>query len=193
MDCEAPESPFRGVGRVMANIEKGIAICYLDFDGVLHHEEVFGDPRRGIYIGEPGHSLFEWAPILESLLEPFPDTRIVLSTSWVAKKSFTFARLELPEGLKRRVIGATFHTRGIPKREFQELPRSVQILADVERRRPDFWFAIDDDDFGWPNWCRAKLVKTNGATGISDVEVQRKILSLLMQTLGTRAGPSAQF
>jgi len=33
-------------------------VLYLDFDGVLHHEDVWWLPRRGAYIRPPGFKLF---------------------------------------------------------------------------------------------------------------------------------------
>lgn len=43
-------------------------VLYLDFDGVLHHEDVWWHPRRGVYIRTPGHQLFEHVPLLEEVL-----------------------------------------------------------------------------------------------------------------------------
>ncbi len=58
---------------------EGEPVLYLDFDGVLHHEDVHWDPRRGAYLGGAagGHRLFEWIPALEQLLQEFPAVRIV--------------------------------------------------------------------------------------------------------------------
>jgi histidinol phosphatase-like enzyme len=49
----------------------GTMILFLDFDGVLHEDPCFDEAR-----------LFECAPGLAQALEPFPEVRIVLSTSW---------------------------------------------------------------------------------------------------------------
>src|SRR5438132_6554545 len=93
-------------------------VCFLDFDGVLHVDTVFWSAKRGIYIGTPGRVLFEWAPILEQLLEPHPDVKIVLSTSWVRIRSFNYAKKQLSPMLQERVIGATFHNRFMREDEF---------------------------------------------------------------------------
>lgn len=50
-------------------------ILFLDFDGVLHPENVFLRRRRPC-LGAPGE-LFMWAPILTDLLESAPDVQIV--------------------------------------------------------------------------------------------------------------------
>ena len=53
-------------------------LLYLDYDGVLHHENVLLDRKQGIHIGTNvptaiGRTLFEWMPILEQLLAPHPN------------------------------------------------------------------------------------------------------------------------
>lgn len=61
-------------------VEGGL-VLYFDFDGVLHHENVFWRPRRGAYAGPPGFTLSEHAALLDELLAPIPEVGIVLSTS----------------------------------------------------------------------------------------------------------------
>src|SRR5687768_9353226 len=59
-------------------------VLYLDFDGVLHPEAVFLDAYRGIHLrGTFGRSLFENTHILAGELDPYPNVKLVLSTSWV--------------------------------------------------------------------------------------------------------------
>jgi hypothetical protein len=163
----------------MSKIRKAEKILYLDFDGVLHDEEVFFHPRRGIYMNTPGRTLFEWMPILEELLIPHPDVAIVLSTSWVRIKNFSYAKKQLSAVLQERVIGATFHNREMRKVEFVLKPRGVQIADDVFLRGPTAWFAIDDDHLGWPGWCRDNLIRTEGTSGISDPSIQEAIRIML--------------
>jgi hypothetical protein len=123
----------------------------------------------------PGRFLFEWSPILEELLLPHPEVKIVLSTSWVRVKSFDFAKKQLSAELQRRVVGATFHRRHMSKFDFDNQSRGAQILSDVRRRCPHSWFAIDNDDDAWPALCRQHLIKTDDRFGISDLGVQAAI------------------
>ncbi|MFC0167606.1 HAD domain-containing protein [Pseudoduganella danionis] len=157
-------------------------ICVLDFDGCLHHDEVYYRPGSGVYMREPGHHLFEWAHVLVDLLEPYPSVRIALSTSWVRSRGFQFAKTALPCPLRERVIGATYHTREVQKRDFDFMSRGEQVLNYVERRNLKRWFAIDDDVAGWPTWCLHRLVQTQGHSGLSDPSAQnavRRILEVL--------------
>ncbi|NYE62465.1 hypothetical protein FHW58_003680 [Duganella sp. 1224] len=170
--------------------EKGLVIAYLDYDGVLHHDDVYWSRKKGIHMRAPGATLFEWAYILEQLLAPFPEVRIVLSTSWVRVKSFDFAQKQLPRGLRERVVGATFHRREMSKFAFDQMARGAQIYADVQRRRPAGWIAIDNDAEGWPIHCQDNLIRTEDALGLSDLRVQaaiRERLAVLVSGIANKS------
>ncbi|HEX7643487.1 MAG TPA: HAD domain-containing protein [Noviherbaspirillum sp.] len=158
--------------------------CYLDFDGVLHDEDVRLDAGRRIILATPGRRLFEWQEILVDLLACHPHVKIVLSTSWVRARSFSYAKRQLDPRLQGRVIGATFHRRFMDLRDFVALPRGMQIWGDVLRRNPWDWFGVDDDGFGWPAWCRDKLVLTDEKLGLSDPAVQGDIRRRLQMWSG---------
>ena len=159
-------------------------LCYLDFDGVLHDDEVYFDARRGVYLDAPGRTLFEWTHILEELFLPYPETKIVLSTSWVRMKSFHFAKTHLPVELQKRVIGATYHRREMIDSVFDQKSRGHQVWSDVLRRKALRWFAIDNDDSGWPKQCREDLILTDDRMGISDTAVQQQIADRLAKLSG---------
>jgi hypothetical protein len=159
-------------------------VLYLDYDNVLHGEV-------GRYVSAPhirpytrGEALFEHAPVLDALLTPYPNVRIVLSTSWVRVFDYYRARKRLPPALKARVIGATFHARHMRKDEFSQAPRYAQILADVSRRRPAQWLAIDDDVEGWPEWALPHLIATEESVGLNSPEVQAQLQQRLAQLFG---------
>lgn len=151
----------------------GELLLYLDFDGVLHHENVLWHPKRGAYLSAPErYSLFQHAALLEQLLEPYPQLHIVLSTSWVRRYGCYATTKRLPSALAARVIGATFHSRHMKDDEFMCLPRGQQVHEDVLRRRPRDWLALDDDAEGWPVEPAGKFVQTHMSEGISDPDVQ---------------------
>ena len=159
-------------------------ILYLDFDGVLHRDAVYRQPGRGIYIR--GGELFEWGHFLEELVRPFPDLRIVLSTSWVRELGYDRARSYLPPMLAERVIGATFHRRiHGPTRELRwhwaQMPRGQQIAEDVSRRRPRAWFAIDDATDEFTPEQSAFLVHCQSESGLSDPAVRAEFSAMLQR------------
>jgi hypothetical protein len=148
---------------------RGGDVLYLDFDGVLHHHDVLVHRTRGAVFGETARSgggppvLFEHARMLDELLQPFPRVQIVLSTSW-AVPNFRRARRRLPPGLACRCIGSTFHSK-MDRQSFEGAYRGMQIWADVQRREPRAWLALDDAGFGWPAWCRDHLILIRGELG----------------------------
>ncbi|CAD6529255.1 hypothetical protein LMG27952_02279 [Paraburkholderia hiiakae] len=165
----------------------GGRLLYLDFDGVLHPENVWRRPRSGPYVATPpGHTLFEHASLLVALLAPYPDVRIVLSTSWVrVLGSVRKAARRLPPALRARVVGATFHGE-MDAHLFAAMPRGVQVWADVQRRRPHEWLSLDDDGEGWPAMAREHLVLTDPVMGISEPSAYSAIQAKLA-ALGTAA------
>lgn len=150
-------------------------VLYLDFDGVLHHENAIWHPRRGVYLSAPpGYSLFQHVGLLDEILAPYPEVQIVLSTSWVRAYGCAKAAKRLPLSLQSRVIGATFHSQMIDQ-YFVDAPRGMQVWSDVLRRQPRDWLAIDDDYLHWPKWCLDKYVQTDEYEGISAPKVEAEL------------------
>jgi hypothetical protein len=156
-------------------------LCYLDYEAVLHDGNVVRSRTAGMTIKTPGRVFFEWMPILEELLAPYPDLKIVLSTTWVRQLGFNEAKYELAPSLQGRVIGSTFLHPGIVKAEFDVLPRGMQILGDVQRRKPSHWFALDDDADGWPAKYKDHLIRTSDKLGLSDPAVQEQVRRRLQE------------
>lgn len=149
----------------------GELLLYLDFDGVLHHENVLWHSRVGAYLSAPdGYVLFQHAELLEKILEPYPQVQIVLSTSWVSRYGRTKSAKNLRPALRSRVVGATFHSR-MNQDEFAVVPRGMQVWQDVVRRKPRAWLALDDNVEDWPAEHAAHVVRTHKHAGLSDPAV----------------------
>ena len=160
-------------------------IVFLDFDGVLHPDEVYVHPERGVVLKTANlpdafqHlDLFCYADILANALEGFDQARIVLSTSWVPTIGYSPSLARLPEALRRRVIGATYHARHTPR--WNDQTRYEQIRENVlYRDLGSEWIAIDNDDWGWPDEQRGRLVHTDDYQGIADSAVLERLHRLL--------------
>jgi hypothetical protein len=149
-------------------------IVFLDFDGVLHPDATFlvkGRPTLKT-TGE----LFIWAPLLVNVLSDFAEVKIVLSTSWARELSFSRARRWLPDSLRARVIGATWHSSmafhpdgfRLPQTWWDTATRYQQIKRYANRAGLADWVAVDDQPQGWGAEDLDKLVHTNSETGLSD-------------------------
>lgn len=151
----------------------GHHLLYLDFDGVLHPSDVYRVPGVGPSLAggyaSRGHRLFEHAPQLVGLLKPYPHVRIVLSTNWVYVLGYDRTREHLPQELRERVIGATYHSR-MPPDAYELSSRGQQVWADVQRRLPSAWLSLDDDDELWPEAARRHWFQTDRDAGIGNCE-----------------------
>ncbi len=142
-------------------------VLYVDFDGVGHPGDVWYEPASGqVRLRVPDHQLFESLPVLEAAIAPYPSLTIVLSTSWVQIFGFEKTRAFLPEGLQRRVIGATYDPQSPDAWRWTRLTRYDQIALDVQRRKPR-WLALDDDALGWPVSEYGALVLVPTQLGLS--------------------------
>lgn len=158
---------------------QGEPVCYLDFDGCVHHCSVHWSQERGLFLEAPArYALFQHVGLLEELLAPHPAVRLVLSTSWAQKLGLKEAVRQLPQSLQHRVIGATYELAE-PGDYFAYLSRGEQVVLDVQRRKPSAWVALDDDVVGWPKWSLEHLVATDPYEGISLPAVQAKIRTKL--------------
>jgi hypothetical protein len=166
------------------------AVLYLDFDGCLHNQAVYWDAiRRQPVIQAPvRYTLFQHAALLDEMLAPHPGIRIILSTPWVRHYGIRKAAKELPAGLRRRVVGSTYDSEA-PGESFDHLPRGELVAADVERRRPSRWLALDDDPIGWPDWALRHLLLTDPYEGISTPALQVELRRRLGQLAGEPLSP----
>jgi len=162
-------------------------VIYLDFDGVLHPNEAYQNAKGRVFLRDPG-KLFEHAPVLVEQLAPYPDLRIVLSTSWIRIKSYSWVCRHLPNGLRERVVGATWHSRF--KRDYDETlwwrdaSRHRQIKRDVQRRMPTSWLAIDDDLDGWPENEMDHVVFCDPESALGNERTQQALFKCLKSRFG---------
>jgi hypothetical protein len=171
-----------------ATAGRGELLLLLDFDGVLHHENVRWDQDRGLYLQAPArYSLFQHAQLLDEVLAPHPEVLIVLSTSWVRMFGISETAQRLPQTLRARVVGATFSPEMRHLEDaFAVMPRGLQVLSDVQRRQPRDWLAVDDDVIGWPEAHLHKVVQSDPYEGISAPvvldELRRKLAAMCGRT-----------
>ena len=148
-------------------------VVYLDYDGVLHSDDVYWYRKRGIVV-KGDNKLFAAAKILESILAPHPEIQVVLSTSWVRVLNYHKAAKRLPPDLRNRLRGATWHS-SMDLAWWNSLTRYEQIANHVRRHAVACWLAIDNDADGWPLAESHHLVRTDDSVGLLDGEAQRDL------------------
>mgnify|MGYP000866005943 CR=1 FL=1 len=156
-------------------------ILYLDFDGVLHPADVRvlpADRHPRVYVrGQPtDRPLFEHLPLLEQLLKPYPQLRIILATSWVREFGYEYALEQLTSSLRERVIGATPNPA---------LARYYCIQIDAEERGVTKWLALDDDLNMWPESEMARVVApTDRLLGLAQPGIEEQLSAALVRLCG---------
>lgn len=152
-------------------------VLYLDFDGILHPADVRVTPEEPlhprVYVrGRPtDEPLFRYVSLLELLLYPYPDLRIVLATSWVRAFGYENALMRLSPALQERVIGAA---------TFPAPTRFGTISFDAEQRGLTRWLSLDDDQVGWPEERLHQLVApTNPYLALVEPGVTAKLAIML--------------
>lgn len=164
-------------------------VIVTDADGVLHPADVRLDQGHLPVFG-PGleaHHLFEHTGLLADMLDPHPDVRLLLSTSWVQVFGYKQTIGMLPSALRMRVIGSCFD----PERHgpgYSQVARGYQVLEEVRRRGLSCWVALDDDARGWPEEIGDKLIQTDPVLGISGSCREQLQRWLLASAGGCRVG-----
>ena len=159
---------------------------FVDYDGTLHRGHAALD-QNGDVLLDSGHPLFEFAPLLAEMLEPYPDVQIVLTTSWLDTLPLDQVVSYLPSALARRVVGTT---RGIKVR-FGYLKdgsaRTYVIRSYVFEKRLKNWLALDDSVYGAFHLSTdfldlsQHLVLLDTQQGIGDAGTQQRIREWLVE------------
>lgn len=159
-------------------------ILFLDFDGVLHHHDVFvdgaSDGKRFPAMRGPG-ALMQWAPNLKSILSSYPEVQVIVSSKWVWWFGLDFCRSALPPELAAKVIGATWEGSWAMPEGWVHLPRCEQIRLHVRRYGIKDWSALDDDSTGLAesDTDRFRFVICTPERGISDPAVLLELVEKL--------------
>ncbi|EUC16533.1 HAD domain-containing protein [Paraburkholderia hospita] len=155
-----------------AQLSSNAHVIFLDIDNSLHAADAYVVGDR-VVSGSPAVQLFQFAHILEAMLEPYPAAVIILSSSWVPALGFEFTVAQLPlDTLRARVRGATFEQADALNTIWRRLTRGAQILRFVRRHRTHHWLAIDDDRSGFVGY-ESHLVHCQVGVGLGDKDVQQ--------------------
>ncbi|CAB3794648.1 HAD domain-containing protein [Paraburkholderia fynbosensis] len=153
---------------------------FVDFDGTLHVGNAYIDDSDEITL-DTGRPLLEFAPLLLDLLAPYPDVKIVLTTSWARRLTEQCVIAYLPPELQRRVAGTTSSIK--PRRSYvlDGTERTDVIRSYAYGKRLKHWLAIDDAVFGVERFERVPgelvdhFLLLDSSKGIGDDDALRHI------------------
>lgn len=106
---------------------------FVDFDGVLHPYGTEALDENFKLMANP--TLFCWRPILEDLLAPHPEVRIIISSDW---------RRLFPDESLVTLLGPNLGQRFVGVVNRYNESRAAEILAEVAQLGLCRWLAIDD-------------------------------------------------
>ena len=171
-------------------------VAYVGISGVLH-------PSKSLYKllfsrlpVDDGHHDYEGVPVLERALAPWPDARIVLTSTVPWKFGLPWTLEQLGPALAERVIGFTYDdlttklrrgTRHLPlsDADYWRCNKSDVVRTHFEWLRPDAWVAIDDESIFWTrDERRDHLVLVDGCRGLLDPAAQDRLLTVLRGNFG---------
>ncbi|MGE0672765.1 MAG: HAD domain-containing protein [Methylibium sp.] len=169
---------------------------YLGISGVLHPSESTYELVEGRSPWRDGHALYEAAPWLAAALRPWPDVRVVLTSSQPRLKGMPAVLRLLGDELAARVVGNTFEDlttkarRGPMQRplstdDYWRLNTSELVRSHVQWLKPSAWVAVNDDSILWTAEERAQhLVEADGCKGLLDSATQDRLLTVLRGNFG---------
>ena len=139
-----------------------VVIIFLDIDGVLHPETCY---RSDLQLCEMRR--------LVGVLQDFPQTRIVISSTWREKRSLQDLQLLFPPDVQTRVIGLTPAWQDFDHVVYN-YHRQAEIEAWLKANCPPWEKFVVLDDSAWlfsPFY--APLLTCDRDTGMDDLVEQR--------------------
>ncbi len=178
----------------------------LGISGVLHPSASLYELVHGRSPWDDGHCKYEAVPWLSSALTPWPDVRIVL-TSTQPRTYGLPAVLEHMGTLAERVIGFTYEdlttrvtrqvrtrsgtTRsvGYSNEDYWRMNKADIVKTYVEWLQPRAWVAVDDEDILWPRKFADQVCIVDGCEGLKHPAEQDRLLTYLAASFGPGGEP----
>lgn len=176
------------------------ALLYLGISGVLHPSVSEYSQRYDRLPGSDGHTLYEGAPLLEKLLEGWPEVRIVLTSSLPRIYSFEMVLEQLGRQLARRVDGYTYEdltTRVLMADartpysgdDYRMLDKADIVRVHVAWRKPAAFVVLDDEDLRWTGReLEENVVIVDGCEGLLSASAQERLAIVLARNFGPAQG-----
>jgi len=173
-----------------------LKVVYLGISGVLHPSRSLYELLHGKVPEDDGHFLYEATPVLERALAPWPEARIVLTSTQPWANGLSTVLRELGPSLAARVTGFTYEDlttklrrgrRQLPlsNEDYWRCVKSDIVRLHVEWLQPGAWVAIDDETILWTDFERAQhFVAVDGDKGLLDPAAQDRLVTVLSGNFG---------
>jgi hypothetical protein len=116
---------------------------------------------------------------LAMALAPYPQVKIILSTTWAVRLGIDRAKEYLSPKLRERVVGQSG-----PLRMASVRPRAQEVESHVREHRPDFWVIVDDDPYDWNPASIERLVLCDPELGLGEARAWGELNARLAQMAG---------
>lgn len=149
---------------------------YLNFDGVLHPDDVHFSEGRIPALATRGHTLFEHANVLADLLKPYPQATIVLNTWWTFFLGVDNCLTLLPPAIAQRVIGTTLRRAST----YTRMPtRMIEAERHVAQRHEPFPLFLDHNKSRYSSELAPNIVLLRAEEGLSSSLAQQYMVRRL--------------
>ncbi|WP_244283855.1 HAD domain-containing protein [Paraburkholderia caballeronis] len=178
LEITAKQSATRTTGTKPVPIpERTTPTLFVDYDGTLHAGHAYIDDEAQLTL-DSGRPLFEFAPILTEILQPYPTVEIVLTTSWLQRLPTERVIAYLPPDLARRVVDTTRDMK--PRFSYLQSGsgRTDVIASYAQGKGLRNWMALDDSVFDAHIFGReliSNFVLLDSALGISDEKALERL------------------
>jgi len=192
---------------VLPHSDSGPPTLYLGLSGVVYPSE---SNYRLVYGRSPwddGHAKFQDVSVLVRALAPWPELRIVLTSTYPWRYGLPATLEALGPALASRVDGFTFEdittrvTREVSMRsggtrilgyssnEYWRMSKADIVAVHSAWRRPVAWIAIDDEDILWPIAVRQdRVVLTDPCIGLDEPDTLDRLWTVLELNVGCASG-----
>lgn len=145
---------------------------YLNFDGVLHPDQVLYEEGCAPSMLLREHSALEYADLLVAALDTHPDAAIVLNTWWTFYIGLDACKELLPTPLAARVIGCTVQHAST----YDEAPvRYHEAARYIARRRQRALVIVDHGNARYPRKWNPFLLLLDPFEGLSNQAACRSL------------------
>ncbi|MFL9900020.1 HAD domain-containing protein [Paraburkholderia fungorum] len=162
----------------MVPFERDAPTIYLNFDGALHVGKALVE-KSGQVVLDTARTLFEFAPLLGDLLEPYPRAQIVLTAAWLKFMQTGEINGHLPSYLVRRIVTCSYYSPCDLLCVSGGTARPDEMIGHACSNAIDTWLVLHDGTFAVPANNLEHFLLVQSTTGLGSLAARRRLQSWL--------------